>query len=312
MRFKGEVVWIRADDTGALVTDGSGRAEMKYRETDEKSYRPFAGNLLPDEGGGEGGGAAPAVARPSATRARKPTAGASKPHATNGTGPPPSAGGALELWTDGACSGNPGPMGIGVVAIDGAKRREVSEYLGVGTNNIAELTAIERALDTADTATDNDRHRRMRIYTDSAYSIGVLSKGWKAKANQELVARIKRRLAAYPNVGVREGLRPRRRPGERALRRPGAPGGRTPRVERAATPAGRVLLLPTGPHVVAWATTKLDPRKENGRVYYVLLVTIPTARVVQEDVGPNAIHRTASSRDRARDRLPRLIVVPGG
>ena len=109
-------------------------------------------------------------------------------------------GDALELWTDGACSGNPGPMGIGVVAIDGAKRRELSEYLGVGTNNIAELTAIERALDAADDATGNDRARRMRVYTDSAYSIGVLSKGWKAKANQELVARIRRRLAEYPNV----------------------------------------------------------------------------------------------------------------
>ena len=196
MRFKGEVVWVRADDSGTLVTDGSGRAEMKYRETDDKSYRPFAGNLSPDEGGD----ATPAAARPSATRAKKPAAGASKPRATNGTAASPSAGGALELWTDGACSGNPGPMGIGVVAIDGAKRREVSEYLGVGTNNIAELTAIERALDTADTAPDSDRGRRMRIYTDSAYSIGVLSKGWKAKANQELIARIKRRLTAYPNL----------------------------------------------------------------------------------------------------------------
>jgi ribonuclease HI len=195
MRFKGEVVWVRADDTGNLVTDGSGRAEMKYRETDDKSYRPFAGNLSPDEGG-----AAPAAARPAATRARRSAAAATLPRATNGSGLSPSAGGALELWTDGACSGNPGPMGIGVVAIDGTKRREVSEYLGVGTNNIAELTAIERALDTADIATGNDRGRRMRIYTDSAYAIGVLSKAWKAKANQELIARIKRRLVAYPNV----------------------------------------------------------------------------------------------------------------
>ena len=199
MRFKGESVWVNADDSGRPITDGSGRAEMKYRETDDKSYRPFAGNLSAHEDGGAGGGATPAT-RPSATRARRPAAGASKPRATNGTAASPSAGGALELWTDGACSGNPGPMGIGVVAIDGAKRREVSEYLGVGTNNIAELTAIERALDTADTATDSDRGRRMRIYTDSAYSIGVLSKGWKAKANQELIARIKRRLAAYPNL----------------------------------------------------------------------------------------------------------------
>ena len=193
MKFKGGVVWVRADHAGRPVTDESGRAEMKYRETDDKSYRPFAGNLSPDDGGG----APAAAARPATASARKP-----RPRPTNGAGASPSASasGVLELWTDGACSGNPGPMGIGVVAIDGSKRREVSEYLGVGTNNIAELTAIERALDAADDATGNDRGRRMRIYTDSAYSIGVLSKGWKAKANQELVARIKRRLASYPYV----------------------------------------------------------------------------------------------------------------
>jgi ribonuclease HI len=192
MRFKGEFVWVHADDNGKPITDGNGRAEMKYRETDDKSYRPFAGNLLPDDGTS----GPPPAARPKATVARV----ASKPRATNGAAPTASAGGAVALWTDGACSGNPGPMGIGVVAIDGPKRRELSEYLGVGTNNIAELTAIERALDAADDATGNDRARHMRVYTDSAYSIGVLSKGWKAKANQALIARIKRRLEAYPNI----------------------------------------------------------------------------------------------------------------
>ena len=72
---------------------------------------------------------------------------------------------ALELWTDGACSGNPGPMGIGIVAVDGGKRREHGEYLGVGTNNIAELTAIERALELAGDAAET---RHVRVYTDSA------------------------------------------------------------------------------------------------------------------------------------------------
>ena len=103
----------------------------------------------------------------------------------------------MELWTDGACSGNPGPMGIGVVAIDGGKRRELGEYLGIGTNNIAELTAIERALDLAGAGA---AARRMRIYTDSAYAIGVLSKGWKAKANQQLIARLRERLTTLPHV----------------------------------------------------------------------------------------------------------------
>jgi len=73
----------------------------------------------------------------------------------------------------------------------------VGEYLGVGTNNIAELTAIDRALDLIG---DDAHTRRVRIYTDSAYSIGVLSKGWKAKANQELIARMRRRLASLPQV----------------------------------------------------------------------------------------------------------------
>jgi ribonuclease HI len=186
MRFKGERVWVRADAAGKPELDPSGRAEMKYRETDSKSYKPFAGNLTPDgEAPDEAPSAPPSRPRPSAdhpkTRAKAPVAGTA----------------AVELWTDGACSGNPGPMGIGVVAIDGAKRREVGEYLGVGTNNIAELTAIDRALDLAgaDAAV-----RRLRIYTDSAYSIGVLSKGWKAKANQELIARMRKRLAGLPQV----------------------------------------------------------------------------------------------------------------
>ncbi|HEY7372736.1 MAG TPA: ribonuclease H [Polyangia bacterium] len=181
MRFKGERVFVRADESGKPALDEAGRAEMKYRESDNKSYRPFAGNLLPDE---DGGGAATRTPAPSPVRAYAKAKVAS--------GEP-----AVELWTDGACSGNPGPMGIGIVAIDGGKRKEVGAYLGIGTNNIAELTAIDRALDVIG---DDARTRRVRVYTDSAYSIGVLSKGWKAKANQELIARMRKRLAGLPSV----------------------------------------------------------------------------------------------------------------
>ena len=181
MRFKGEQVWVRADDSGQLVLDAEGRAEMKYRETDSKSYRPSPGNLLPDPGGPP---SAPAPER----KRRAP--GASKAAAKEPARTPSAGGSAVEIWTDGACSGNPGPMGIGVVVIDGPTRREKGEYLGIGTNNIAELTAIERGVELA-AATD----RRMRVYTDSSYAIGVLSKGWKAKANQDLIARLRRQLA---------------------------------------------------------------------------------------------------------------------
>ena len=72
MRFKDQRVWIRADAAGRPILDGAGRAEMKYRETDSKSYRPAAANLLPDpdpevrgDGEGDGGGEARAPsARP--------------------------------------------------------------------------------------------------------------------------------------------------------------------------------------------------------------------------------------------------------
>lgn len=92
------------------------------------------------------------------------------------------------IHTDGACSGNPGPAGSGVVLVaPGGKLHEGLEYLGEATNNVAELTAILRAVEwiPADA-------KAIVVHTDSQYAIGVLQKGWKAKANGELVARTKR------------------------------------------------------------------------------------------------------------------------
>jgi ribonuclease HI len=184
MRFKDQQVWVRADEAGKPILDSTGRAEMKYRESDAKSYRPSLANLMPDPEGGTLPDGPPPEAHPAATH-RKPAA---------------AAGPATEIWTDGACSGNPGPMGIGVVILEGGKRKEVGEYLGIGTNNIAELVAVERGLEVAGQLGITGKDRRVRVYTDSSYSIGVLSKGWKAKANQELVARLRKRLAGLPNV----------------------------------------------------------------------------------------------------------------
>jgi ribonuclease HI len=194
MKFKEQRVWVLADDGGRPVRDAEGRAEMKYRETDPKSYRPALGNLLPDDGSGETPRARSAAPRPSAART---TARRSAPSSS-----PTLAGaaGAIEIWTDGACSGNPGPMGIGVVVIDGGVRREHGEYLGSGTNNIAELVAIERGIAMAVELTSGELQRPLRVYSDSSYAIGLLEKGWKAKANQELVARIRKSVAACPRI----------------------------------------------------------------------------------------------------------------
>ncbi|MEM6961259.1 MAG: RNase H family protein, partial [Myxococcota bacterium] len=106
----------------------------------------------------------------------------------------PADGQAL-AYADGACSGNPGPSGLGAVLLIGDQQWELSEYLGKGTNNIAELTAILRV---AEASVTHGMH--LDLYTDSSYAIGVLSKGWKAKANQSLVAETRSAIQALKSV----------------------------------------------------------------------------------------------------------------
>ena len=107
------------------------------------------------------------------------------------------AGAPVVIYTDGACTGNPGPMGIGAVILDGKQRSEISEFLGTGTNNIAELTAIKRALESLPA---EHRGRPIKLHTDSSYSIGLLTKNWKAKANTELVAELRELVARFPRL----------------------------------------------------------------------------------------------------------------
>jgi ribonuclease HI len=201
MYFRDQVVFVHVDPDGHLLLDSEGRAEMKYKETDSRVYRPSPGNL------GAAAGPAPAAGPGATAVSAKPrisaAAGVTKKRSGTATvkRPPPGPASAdtQHVWTDGACTGNPGPMGIGVLLLWNDHEQELSEYLGNGTNNIAELTAIERGLEMAEAAAPK-RDRPIRVYTDSAYSIGVLSMGWKAKANQELVARIRAQLATFPDV----------------------------------------------------------------------------------------------------------------
>lgn len=84
----------------------------------------------------------------------------------------------LVIFADGASLGNPGPMGIGIVIYrDGMRIEELSEYLGVGTNNIAEYTAIIKALQTAHRMGEAEIH----IKSDSQLVIRQVSNEYKVK-----------------------------------------------------------------------------------------------------------------------------------
>lgn len=84
----------------------------------------------------------------------------------------------IEIWTDGACSGNPGPGGWGAILIYGDKSREMSGGAPDTTNNRMELTAAIEALQALNRAASVD------LFTDSEYvknGITQWLKGWKAR-----------------------------------------------------------------------------------------------------------------------------------
>ncbi len=84
----------------------------------------------------------------------------------------------LVIYTDGACFGNPGPMGIGIVIYrDDVRVEELSEYIGVGTNNIAEYTAVIKALETAHSMGENEVH----LKSDSQLIIRQLNGEYKVR-----------------------------------------------------------------------------------------------------------------------------------
>ena len=82
----------------------------------------------------------------------------------------------VAIWTDGACSGNPGPGGWGAILVYGVNSKELSGGDAATTNNRMELMAAIQALEALTRPCDVD------LYTDSAYLKGGITSwlaGWK-------------------------------------------------------------------------------------------------------------------------------------
>ncbi|MCG8556661.1 MAG: ribonuclease HI [Proteobacteria bacterium] len=190
----------RCDQQGRLVAE-RGRVEVRYTRQASRAYFAAQQNLTPTPGVAplpDDACASVSALPPGASRGGKRIAPKQPPRHADSPSLMPADGRSddpIVAYTDGACSGNPGPAGLGVVLLDGGARHELSEYLGRATNNVAELSAIVRAVQ----AVAGSR-RPVRIYTDSRYAIGVLTKGWRAKANITLIARAKAELERLPDV----------------------------------------------------------------------------------------------------------------
>ena len=78
----------------------------------------------------------------------------------------------VTVYTDGACSGNPGPGGWAAVLMYGEHKMEISGYDAHTTNNRMELMAPIRALGKLNMPCE------VELYSDSSYLINAFTKGW--------------------------------------------------------------------------------------------------------------------------------------
>lgn len=111
-------------------------------------------------------------------------------------------GGWLQVCSDGAARGNPGPAGAGGRARDssGTVLLEVCEYLGEATNNVAEYRALILVLERS----AGLGFRRIRVRTDSELVANQVTGGFKVKSPglKPLVARVRALLDSYAQVEV--------------------------------------------------------------------------------------------------------------
>lgn len=78
----------------------------------------------------------------------------------------------ITIYTDGACSGNPGPGGYGAILMLGENKKEISGGKKDTTNNIMELTAVIEALKLL------KRPCKVHLYSDSAYVVNAFLQHW--------------------------------------------------------------------------------------------------------------------------------------
>lgn len=178
MRFKQNKVWMATEHDGRPIQK-NGKLLIKYQLEQDHEYWVNPANITPLDTESDG--------RPVRRHAR--TAEMANTTMT------PSDDKAVHIYTDGASSGNPGPSGIGIVFEYKGQVREISKFIGHATNNVAELEAIRTGL-----LELKKKQLPVVIYTDSSYAHGVLSLGWKARKNLDIVDAIRKLLGALKDV----------------------------------------------------------------------------------------------------------------
>jgi probable phosphoglycerate mutase len=127
----------------------------------------------------------------------------------------PSDQGTITAFVDGGARGNPGPAGYGVYIQDehGEKVAELSEYLGVRTNNFAEYSGFLAALEFA----LRYDHPRLRVVSDSELMVKQIKGHYQVRSPdlRPLYEEAKRRIAGLESFQIQHVLRNKNREADR-------------------------------------------------------------------------------------------------
>lgn len=193
MRFKKNKVWVETDEQGRPVVE-NGRVRIKYQLDQPHEYRVNPDNIKDLADPGSKGGQLEAKTRKS--KPGKSFSGRTDPGSDQNRYNDDDTDTVI-IYTDGASSGNPGPSGIGAVLRYKGEKKEISEYIGHATNNIAELEAVRKAL-----LSLKRKDLPVRLHTDSSYVQGLLVNNWKAKKNSELVEALRDLMGQFSDIRI--------------------------------------------------------------------------------------------------------------
>lgn len=103
----------------------------------------------------------------------------------------------VEIYTDGACSGNPGPGGFGTILKFGSTVKEISQGYKRTTNNRMEMRAVIHGIEALKETCN------LKIYSDSKYIVDAVNNGWAKRWKSNGWMRNKKEAALNPDLWER-------------------------------------------------------------------------------------------------------------
>ena len=176
--------------------------------------------------------------------------------------PPTSPAAWLVAYTDGGSRGNPGPAGYGVMlqAENGVPVAELSEFIGVQTNNVAEYSAMLGALQYA----LEQGHTRLRVISDSELMVKQIRGQYSVKSPdlRPLYEEAKRRIARLEKFEIQHVLRGKNKHADQLANDAMDRGMKRPSETSSRVSAGAKIVKPAAPAVTSVKASTPAPRPE--------------------------------------------------